>query len=123
MFAAGKPADVVVIGTQDAQHREHAIRAMELGCDLLLEKPVAHRLEDVLAVREAAAPASRPPRRRLPCPSLHTLLRQSRKPASQRSGAIGEIVTANFIEGVQPWHQAHSFVRGHWSVESEGITR
>ena len=54
MFAAGRPADVVVIGTQDAQHREHAIRAMELGCDLLLEKPIAHRLEDTLAVRDAA---------------------------------------------------------------------
>ncbi len=54
MFAAGRPADVVVIGTQDAQHRDHAIQAMELGCDLLLEKPIAHRLEDTLAVRGAA---------------------------------------------------------------------
>ena len=54
MFAEGKPADVVVIATQDAQHREHALRAMELGCDLLLEKPIAHRREDTLAVSEAA---------------------------------------------------------------------
>ena len=32
------------------------------------------------------------------------------------SGIVGDIVTLNANEGVMPWHQAHSFVRGHWSV-------
>ena len=32
------------------------------------------------------------------------------------SGALGEIVSIQASEGVMPWHQAHSFVRGHWSV-------
>ena len=116
MFAAGKPADVVVIGTQDAQHREHAIRAMELGCDLLLEKPVAHRLEDVLAVQAAAR---RLGRRVVVCHVLRYTPFYAKVESLLRSGIVGEIVTANFIEGVQPWHQAHSFVRGHWSVESK----
>jgi thiazole synthase ThiGH ThiG subunit len=58
MFAAGKPADVVIIGTQDAQHRDHAIRAMELGCDgVLLNTAIAHARDPVMmasAVRHAA---------------------------------------------------------------------
>ena len=33
-----------------------------------------------------------------------------------QSGALGEIVSIQASEGVMPWHQAHSFVRGHWSV-------
>jgi predicted dehydrogenase len=32
------------------------------------------------------------------------------------SGALGEIVSIQANEGVIPWHQAHSFVRGHWAV-------
>lgn len=113
MFAAGKPADVVVIGTQDALHRAHAIQAMELGCDLLLEKPIAHRLDDTLAVRDAAR---RLGRRVVVCHVLRYTPFYAKVHALLRAGAIGEIVTANFSEGVQPWHQAHSFVRGHWAV-------
>lgn len=116
MFAAGKPAEVVVIATQDAQHREHALRAMELGCDLLLEKPIAHRREDTLAVREAAR---RLGRRVVVCHVLRYTPFYAKVQELLRGGAIGEIVSANFIEGVQPWHQAHSFVRGHWSVEAK----
>jgi predicted dehydrogenase len=116
MFAEGKLADVVVIATQDAQHREHALRAMELGCDLLLEKPIAHRREDTLAVREAAR---RLGRRVVVCHVLRYTPFYAKVQSLLRGGAIGEIVSANFIEGVQPWHQAHSFVRGHWSVEAK----
>jgi len=31
------------------------------------------------------------------------------------SGTLGEIASVQASEGVMPWHQAHSFVRGHWS--------
>lgn len=116
MFAAGKPADVVVIGTQDADHRAHAIRAMELGCDILLEKPIAPTLADVLAVQ---ATASRLGRRVVVCHVLRYTPFYAKVASLLQSGQLGEIVTANFIEGVQPWHQAHSFVRGHWSVAAK----
>ena len=41
LFAAGRLADVAVIGTQDAYHVEPALKAMETGYDVLLEKPIA----------------------------------------------------------------------------------
>ncbi|MFT5854350.1 MAG: putative dehydrogenase, partial [Verrucomicrobiales bacterium] len=31
------------------------------------------------------------------------------------SGRLGKIISLRAFEGVEPWHQAHSFVRGHWS--------
>ena len=113
MFAAGKIADVVVIATQDSQHRAHAERALQLGCDLLLEKPIAHRLEDTLAVQ---AMAQKLGRRVVVCHVLRYTPFYNEVATLLKNGEIGEIVSANFIEGVQPWHQAHSFVRGHWSV-------
>ena len=39
ILAEPRLADVMVISTQDADHREHAIAAMARGYDLLLEKP------------------------------------------------------------------------------------
>ena len=41
LLAREKLADVLIIATQDRQHRDHAVKALELGYDLLLEKPVA----------------------------------------------------------------------------------
>ena len=43
-FAAGKLADVLIIGTQDAHHYGHAVSALNAGYDLLLEKPAAETL-------------------------------------------------------------------------------
>ena len=41
-----KFADVAIISTMDRMHVEPAIKAMELGYDLLLEKPAAPNAED-----------------------------------------------------------------------------
>ena len=41
ILAQPKLADVMIVATQDAMHREHAIRSMELGYDLLLEKHIS----------------------------------------------------------------------------------
>ena len=116
LFAAGKIADVCVIGTQDALHRAHAIRAMELGYDLLLEKPIAPTLEDTEAV---AAAARRLGRRVVVCHVLRYTPFYSEVKRILDSGELGRLISLNALEGVQPWHQAHSFVRGHWSVAAK----
>lgn len=116
LFAAGKIGDVCVIGTQDALHRAHAIRAMELGYDLLLEKPIAPTLEDTEAV---AAAARRLGRRVVVCHVLRYTPFYSEVKRLLDAGEIGRLISLNALEGVQPWHQAHSFVRGHWSVAAK----
>ena len=48
-FAQGKICDAVFICTQDAQHIDMALKAMELGYDICLEKPAAVNIEDCIA--------------------------------------------------------------------------
>ena len=54
MLEAPRLADVMIIATQDAQHKGHAIAALEKGYDLILEKPIANHLQDVFDIQEKA---------------------------------------------------------------------
>jgi predicted dehydrogenase len=111
-FAAGKLADVVIIATQDADHFEHASAALHLGYDLLLEKPAAESLERC----EALDALARSLDRRV---GLCFVLRYTPFYATVKtlvaSGRLGKIISIRASEGVEPFHQAHSFVRGHWA--------
>lgn len=111
-FAAGKLADALVIGTQDVMHFEQAKRAMDLGYDILLEKPIAPTHEQTLALAEQAA---RLGRKVVVCHVLRYAPFYMAMRDIIASGEIGEIINFEAMEGVEPWHFAHSFVRGHWS--------
>lgn len=115
-FARGRLADVLIIGTQDAYHYEPCRKALELGYDVLLEKPIATNLRQVLALDELAR---RLGRRVVVCHVLrYTGLYQTVKEVLQ-SGALGRLISIEASEGVGTFHQAHSFVRGHWSVTAQ----
>lgn len=116
LFAAGRIGDVAIIGTQDAYHVEPAVRAMELGYDLLLEKPIA---PDPRQVLELLATAERLGRRVLVCHVLRYTPFYELVHRLLRAGAIGDIVAIDASEGVGDWHQVHSFVRGHWARAAE----
>lgn len=113
LLAAGKLADIMMIGTQDAFHVPPCLEAMRLGYDILLEKPVATNFQDVLQVEDEAR---RLGRRVLVCHVLRYTPFYTRVKALLDEGTIGEIVSVNATEGVGPFHQAHSYVRGHWSI-------
>lgn len=53
MIAAEHP-DLVVIASPTHLHREHACAALELGCDVFLEKPMAATYEEALAIVQCA---------------------------------------------------------------------
>jgi predicted dehydrogenase len=53
LLAAG--CDGVIVASAHADHREHAERALEYGCDVLVEKPMTVSLADALALRSAAS--------------------------------------------------------------------
>ena len=111
-----KLADIMVIATQDAQHRAHAIRAMELGYDLLLEKPIANNAEDCMAILEAAHKYNR---RIIVCHVLrYTIFYQAIKKLID-DGVLGELQTIQASEQVGWFHIAHSFVRGNWHKEAD----
>ena len=41
LLEKGKLADVIIIATQDGDHREHTLKAIEVGYEILLEKPIS----------------------------------------------------------------------------------
>ncbi len=111
MLAAPKLADIMIIATQDAQHRKHALAAMEKGYDLLLEKPIATSPEDCLAIAETA---ERLGRRVIVCHVLRytVFYRAIRKLIAD--GVLGKVEAVNAEEQVGYYHYAHSYVRGNW---------
>jgi len=113
ILAEPKLADVMIIATQDEYHVQPCLAAMEKGYDILLEKPIATNLRDVLMLERRARELGR---RVLVCHVLrYTPLYATIKELIGR-GVLGDIVAVHASEGVGAWHQAHSYVRGHWSV-------
>ena len=109
-------ADCAFVCTLDDDHTEPAVRAMELGYHLLLEKPMSNTEEEC---REIAAVADRTGRTLAVCHVLrYTPFYMTLKKVIEQ-GEIGEVTTINQIENVGYWHQAHSFVRGNWRTVRE----
>lgn len=104
-------ADVAIIGTQDDYHFPPCKKTLELGYDVLLEKPIAQKLSQALELTDLAEKLGR---RVDVCHVLrYTPFYQELKKIID-SGELGEIITFNANEGVGAWHFAHSFTRGHW---------
>ncbi len=111
-FGEPRMADVLIVATQDALHVEQSVRGMECGYDILLEKPIGQSLDDVFRIE---ACSRRLGRKVLVCHVLrYTPFYQAVKGILD-SGELGEVVSMNATEGVEPWHHCHSYVRGHWS--------
>lgn len=115
-FAAGRLADVLIIATQDSDHFGHASAALHAGYDILLEKPAAETLDRCEALDALARSLDR--RIGLCFVLRHTPFYATVKALIDR-GRLGRIITIRASEGVEPFHQAHSFVRGHWSRSAD----
>lgn len=113
ILSAGKIADIMIVATQDNFHHEHCKGALRAGYDVLLEKPISTRVEQILEIERLAKQVNR---RVMVCFVLRFAAFYRKVSEIIQSGALGEIVSIQSNEGVMPWHQAHSFVRGHWSV-------
>jgi len=111
-----KLADVMIIATQDDYHYEPSKKAMEKGYDILLEKPIATCPRKIIEVEKLALDLKR---RVTVCFVLRYTPFYRHVKQIIDSGILGDVITINANEGVVPWHMAHSFVRGHWSVVEE----
>ncbi len=106
-----KMADVAIISTQDRMHRDPAIKAIELGYNLLLEKPVAPTPQECVEVLEAARKHDV---KILVCHVLRYSPFFMKLKEIVDSGMIGDIISIEHDECVGNIHQSHSFVRGNW---------
>ncbi|WP_299027013.1 Gfo/Idh/MocA family oxidoreductase [uncultured Thermanaerothrix sp.] len=104
-------ADAALICTQDALHTAPALAALRAGYHILLEKPLAPRLEECEAIVTTSEALGR---------QLHVghVMRYTRHYQLLReivqSGVLGEVVDVDHRENVAFWHMVHSYVRGNW---------
>jgi len=116
LFNQPRLADAALICTQDRLHYEPAIKALENGYHLLLEKPMAVDPLECIKIGEAA----RKYRRIL---SICYVLRYTAFFSTLKKmileGQIGSLISIQHNENVGFWHQAHSFVRGSWRNSDE----
>ena len=108
--------DLVVISTQDADHKDQALYVLEQGYDILLEKPIALSAEDCLAI---CACAKKNNRKVYVCHVLRYTPFYRKIKEIIDSGALGEVINIHASENVGYYHQAHSYVRGPWRNTSE----
>lgn len=116
LLALGKIADVALIATMDRQHFEPAMMAIDLGYDLLLEKPITPTPEECIALTNRANEKGV---KVVICTVLrYTFLFDKLKEIID-SGRIGKVMSINHEECVEFVHQSHSFVRGNWHNSKE----
>jgi predicted dehydrogenase len=111
LYARGQIARALVNCTPDRQHLDSTLPALELGYDVLLEKPMAHTLAGNVRLVQAAEQRGR---LLLVCHVLRYTAFFAALHQIVASGRLGRIVTVEHRENVVYWHMAHSFVRGNW---------
>ncbi len=110
-FFKAKLADVLVIGTQDKDHVRHCLKALELGYDILLEKPITPVLEECYQLLEAQKKYGG---RVIVCHVLRYAPAFVGLDNLLQSGVIGRLIHIHAMEQVAYWHYCHSYVRGNW---------
>lgn len=110
-FSKGKLADALVVSTLDTLHYRQAMKALEIGYDLLLEKPIAMTLKECEDIRDLAVKLNR---KVVVCHCLRYSPFYNTVKKLLNENAIGEIVSVNMTEEIGYYHFAHSYVRGNW---------
>ena len=110
-FFEKKWSDVLFITTQDRLHVRMAKKALLLGYDIVLEKPIS---DDPQELRELSELARQTGRMVMVCHVLRYTAAMRKLKEILNSGAIGRLVSMDHTENVVFWHEAHSYVRGNW---------
>lgn len=109
--------DVVIVCTMDCWHHHYIIRAMDLGCDVICEKPLTIDAPKALAIREAIRRTGR---------NLRVTFNYRYSPGASkvrelvRDGAIGTPLAVDFCWVLDTSHGADYFRRWHREKDKSG---
>jgi len=116
VFEQGKIADVMIICTLDRMHYIPAMRAMELGYHVMLEKPMSPNMRECIELEQASFKFKR-------LLVVTHVLRYSPFWSGIKKcieeGELGAIGTIQLTENVGYHHMVHSYVRGNWRNSEE----
>ncbi len=115
----GRIADVIINGTMDKYHVVTSLPLLELGYDMLLEKPFAvNKNEMRLLVNTAKKFGNKV----MVCHVLRYSEFYKNIKKTLMSGEIGDILSIQLSENVSYHHYATSYVRGKWANSNESGT-
>lgn len=116
VFKKPKFADAIVISTPDRLHYGPCMKALEMGYDILLEKPIAPTVKECIDILNYAKKKGR-------IVAVCHVLRYAPYFVKMKElidkGAIGEVVSVQHLEPIERTSMAHSYVRGYWHNSKE----
>lgn len=116
MIAETKP-DTVIVATVDATHHQYLSRAMELGCDVITEKPMTTDIEKMNVIFDAIARTGK---------SLRVTFNYRYAPAYTQfrqlvmDGLVGKPLSVDFSWMLDTSHGADYFRRWHREKHNSG---
>ncbi len=112
-----KIADIAIIATTDRHHYGPAMKAIEKGYDILLEKPISPEFSECVEIMNAAKKKGV---KILVCHVLRysVLYKTIKKMIDENK--IGRVMSIHYSECVGNHHQSHSFVRGNSGNSDRG---
>ncbi|MBO9203862.1 MULTISPECIES: Gfo/Idh/MocA family protein [Niastella] len=111
IFERPKFADAIIITTPDNLHYAPCMKALEMGYDVLLEKPIAPTEQEC---RNILALAKKTGRIVAVCHVLRYAPYFVKMRELIAQGSIGEVMSIQHLEPIEHRHMAHSYVRGNW---------
>ena len=116
MLREAKP-DVVIVTSVDCTHDIYAVRAMEFGCDVIVEKPLATTFDKSLAIYDAKMRTGRDV---IVTFNLRFQPLFARVKELLKGGIIGTVLNVHFEWMLDTIHGADYFRRWHRMRENSG---
>ena len=111
VFKRPKFADAIIISTPDNLHYGPCMKALAMGYDVLLEKPISPSEQEC---RDILALAKKTGRIVAVCHVLRYAPYFVKLRELIQSKAIGDVVSVQHLEPIEHIHMSHSYVRGNW---------
>lgn len=111
VFERPKFADAVIITTPDNLHYGPCMKALEMGYDVLLEKPISPSPQECMNILNLAKKKNR-------IVAVCHVLRYAPYFIKMReliqNDGVGELISIQHLEPIEHIHMSHSYVRGNW---------
>ncbi len=116
MIAEQKP-DFVIVTTTDSSHVEYIVRALELGCDVISEKPIATEAEQCQRIHDTE---QRTGKKVFVGFNVRYMNESMEMKRILVSGELGKIISIDYHEYLDTQHGASYFRRWHGKMKYSG---
>ena len=116
MIKETKP-DSVIVTTIDSKHEKYIVRAMELGCDVISEKPVATEADQCQRIIDAEARTGQKVDVTF---NVRYMMESDAIKKIILSGDLGRIISIDFQEYLDVNHGASYYRRWHGKIKNSG---